>query len=154
MTELIQKLPTGYSFRKLEKSDYNNNYRETLQVLTDVGEISESQFNELFDYWEAANVFHPHVITNEKGIVVAAGMVFFEKKLIHECSLYGHIEDIAVAKSEQGKKLGFSMIIGLSEIAEKAGCRKVILDCSAKNIGFYEKCGFKEAGHNMNKVFV
>jgi len=29
------------------------------------------------------------------------------------------------------------------KIGKAAGCYKVILDCAEKNIGFYEKCGFK-----------
>ncbi|EGV63366.1 Glucosamine-phosphate N-acetyltransferase-like protein [Yamadazyma tenuis] len=143
-------LPEGYTFRRLEKSDYNNNYRETLQVLTTVGEISESKFNDLFENWNALpNIFHPHVITNEQGKVVATGMLFVEKKLIHECASLGHIEDISVAKSEQGKKLGYSMIVGLTKVAQQQECYKVVLDCSPHNVGFYEKCGYGNGGNNM-----
>lgn len=146
-------LPQGYTFRPLQKSDYSNNYRETLSVLTTVGEISESKFNDLFDYWASLpNIFHPHVITNESGTIVATGMLFVEKKLIHECALLGHIEDISVAKSEQGKKLGFSMIVGLTKVAEKS-CYKVVLDCSTHNAGFYEKCGYTNGGNNMYVKF-
>ena len=31
----------------------------------------------------------------------------------------------------------------LMEVGKAAGCYKVILDCSEKNVGFYEKCGFQ-----------
>ena len=37
----------------------------------------------------------------------------------------GHIEDIAVAKDQQGKKLGLSIIQALDYVAEKVGCYKV-----------------------------
>lgn len=60
-----------------------------------------------------------------------------------------HIEDIAVAKDQQGKKLGLKMIHALDDIAEKVGCYKAILDCSDKNQGFYEKCGYRLAGVQM-----
>lgn len=44
---------------------------------------------------------------------------------IHELGLVGHIEDIAVAKDQQGKKLGLRMIQALDFVAEKVGCYKV-----------------------------
>ena len=37
----------------------------------------------------------------------------------------GHIEDIAVAKDQQGKKLGLRIIQALDYVAEKVGCYKV-----------------------------
>lgn len=68
---------------------------------------------------------------------------------IHNLGLVGHIEDIAVAKDQQGKKLGLKIIQALDFIAEKVGCYKSILDCSETNEGFYVKCGFKRAGLEM-----
>lgn len=148
------KLPEGYSFRKLEISDYSNNYLETLKVLTTVGNIAVDKFENLFKHWESLpETYQPHVITNENGFIVATGMLLIERKLIHECGSVGHIEDIAVAKSEQGKKLGFSMITKLTKLAEEVGCYKVILDCSPHNVGFYEKCGYKNDGTEMVKRF-
>lgn len=37
----------------------------------------------------------------------------------------GHIEDIAVSKDQQGKKLGLRIIQALDYVAEKVGCYKV-----------------------------
>jgi glucosamine-phosphate N-acetyltransferase len=68
---------------------------------------------------------------------------------IHNLGMVGHIEDIAVAKDQQGKKLGLKMIQALDFVAEKIGCYKSILDCSEANEGFYVKCGFKRAGLQM-----
>lgn len=148
------QLPEGYSFRKVAAGDYSNNYLDTLKVLTTVGEISQGQFEDLFKEWDSLpEVYQPHVITNESGVVVATGMLLIERKLIHGCGKVGHIEDIAVAKSEQGKKLGLAMINGLSDLAEKKGCYKIILDCSPHNVGFYEKCGYSNAGVEMSKRF-
>lgn len=148
------QLPDGYSFRKLQQLDYSNNYLETLKVLTTVGEISEDKFADVFHHWQSLpEIYQPHVITNEQGTVVSTGMLFIERKVIHECGSIGHIEDIAVATTEQGKKLGFSMICGLTEVAQKSGCYKVILDCSPHNVGFYEKCGYKNEGVEMVKRF-
>lgn len=71
------------------------------------------------------------------------------KSSIHNLGLVGHIEDIAVAKDQQGKKLGLKLIQALDFVAENVGCYKTILDCSEANEGFYVKCGFKRAGLEM-----
>lgn len=148
------QLPEGYSFRQLQQNDYSNDYLETLKVLTTVGEISPEMFADVFNNWlSLPEIYQPHVITNNDGTVVATGMLFIERKVIHECGSVGHIEDIAVAKSEQGKKLGFSMISGLTEVAKNKGCYKIILDCSPHNVKFYEKCGYKNDGVEMVKRF-
>lgn len=68
---------------------------------------------------------------------------------IHNLGIIGHIEDIAIAKDQQGKKLGLKMIQALDYVAEQIGCYKCILDCSEVNEGFYIKCGFKRAGIEM-----
>lgn len=68
---------------------------------------------------------------------------------IHNLGSVGHIEDIAVAKDQQGKKLGLRLIYALDFIANKVGCYKTILDCSDANEGFYIKCGFERAGVEM-----
>lgn len=44
---------------------------------------------------------------------------------IHNLGLVGHIEDIAVAKDQQGKKLGLRIIQTLDGVAEAVGCYKV-----------------------------
>jgi len=48
---------------------------------------------------------------------------------IHGLGLVGHIEDIAVAKDQQGKKLGLRIIQALDYVAEKVGCYKVSCCC-------------------------
>ncbi|CUM68208.1 uncharacterized protein PRCAT00005929001 [Priceomyces carsonii] len=148
------QLPEGYSFRKLQLSDYSKNYIETLKILTTVGDITPNAFDKLYKHWqEYSEIYYPHVITDGSDTVVATGMLLVERKLIHECGLVGHVEDIAVAESEQGKKLGHALISGLTEIAKEKGCYKVILDCSPHNEPFYEKCGYQNKGTEMEKRF-
>lgn len=72
-----------------------------------------------------------------------------QSRSIHSLGAVGHIEDIAVARDQQGKKLGLRLIQALDFVAEKVGCYKSILDCSEANEGFYIKCGFRRAGLQM-----
>jgi GNAT superfamily N-acetyltransferase len=89
------------------------------------------------------------VVCDSSNEVVGTGAVIVERKFIHNLGLVGHIEDIAVAKNQQGKKLGLRIIQALDYVAEKVGCYKSILDCSEANEGFYVKCGFRRAGLEM-----
>jgi hypothetical protein len=51
--------------------------------------------------------------------------------------MVGHIEDIAVEKGQQGKKLGLRIIQALDYVAEKVGCYKV---CSISIFYLFGPC--------------
>ena len=89
------------------------------------------------------------VAPHQDHTVPFANAGLFPPHSIHSLGLVGHIEDIAVAKDQQGKKLGLRLIQALDFIAENVGCYKTILDCSEANEGFYIKCGFRRAGLEM-----
>ncbi|KAL8723114.1 MAG: hypothetical protein Q9225_000517 [Loekoesia sp. 1 TL-2023] len=143
-------LPENYTIRPLQRSDYKDGMLDVLRVLTTVGEISEKAWDERYD-WMArrGDEYYILVICDGQRKVVGTGAVIIERKFIHNLGLVGHIEDIAVAKDQQGKKLGLRIIQALDHIAEKLGCYKTILDCSETNEGFYVKCGYKRAGLEM-----
>jgi glucosamine-phosphate N-acetyltransferase len=66
--------------------------------------------------------------------IIAVGTVFIERKFLRGLGSAGHIEDIAVDKRQQGKKLGLRIIQALVYISQSRGCYKTILDCSDDNI--------------------
>jgi len=66
--------------------------------------------------------------------IVATGSLFIERKFLRGLGSVGHIEDIAVSKDMQGKKLGLRVIQTLVAISEKVGCYKTILNCSDENV--------------------
>ncbi|KAF2136627.1 uncharacterized protein K452DRAFT_322285 [Aplosporella prunicola CBS 121167] len=143
-------LPAGYSVRPVQRADYHAGFLDVLRVLTTVGEVSEAKWDERFDWMTRRNDEYFLVcVLDENKKVVGTGALIVERKFIHNLGLVGHIEDIAVAKDQQGKKLGLRIIQTLDHVAEKVGCYKTILDCSEANEGFYVKCGFKRAGLEM-----
>ncbi|KAH3680785.1 hypothetical protein WICMUC_000136 [Wickerhamomyces mucosus] len=153
-------LPKGYTIRRLQPSDYSKGVLKTLESLTTVGSISEPDFHKLVSHWNTVkdisgkyNIYNPLVILDESEVIVATGMIFIEEKIIHGLGLVGHIEDISVLSSQQGKKLGKFLIDELTRIGKEYGCYKIILDCDRKNVGFYEKCGYHEAGVEMQIRF-
>lgn len=169
--EVLKALPEGYGCRPLEKKDYKSGFLDVLRVLTTVGDITEEvygppqrlhtcissgctdwsqQWNERYDWISRRNdEYFLLCITDSNSAIVGTGALIVERKFIHQLGLVGHIEDIAVAKDQQGKKLGLRIIQALDFVAEKVGCYKTILDCSEANEGFYVKCGFKRAGLEM-----
>ncbi|KAJ9654206.1 Glucosamine-phosphate N-acetyltransferase-like protein [Neophaeococcomyces mojaviensis] len=140
----------GYTIRPLRRSDYSTGYLDCLRVLTTVGEPSRDSFNQQYDFISSRNdTYYILVICDSSSRVVGTGAVIVERKFIHNMGMVGHIEDIAVDKNQQGKKLGLRIIQALDYVAENVGCYKCILDCSEANEGFYVKCGFKRAGLEM-----
>ncbi|KAK4569644.1 Glucosamine-phosphate N-acetyltransferase-like protein [Recurvomyces mirabilis] len=147
---VVSALPEGYTIRPLQRGDFDQGFLDVLRVLTHVGDVSKEEFEKRWDEMKAgAGGYHILVILDENEKIVGTGALIVERKFIHHLGLVGHIEDIAVAKDQQGKKLGLRIIQALDYVAEGTGCYKTILDCSEANEGFYVKCGFKRAGLEM-----
>ncbi|KKF95930.1 Glucosamine 6-phosphate N-acetyltransferase [Ceratocystis fimbriata CBS 114723] len=148
--EVAAQLPEGYIARSLRASDYATGFLDCLRVLTTVGDITETAFHERFEWMAKQDGYYVLAIEDTAtGKIVGTGALIVERKFIHNLGLVGHIEDIAVAKDQQGKKLGLRIIQALDFVAAKVGCYKSILDCSEANEGFYIKCGFRRAGLEM-----
>ncbi len=148
--EIKDSLPVGYNIRPTQLDDYNRGILDCLSTLTTVGDIPFPVFKNTFEHWlQVPDTYYQVVITDASDIVVSVGTIFLERKLIHQCGAVGHIEDIAVSKNQQGKKLGIKLIKTLLAIGKQTGAYKVILDCSPHNVVFYEKCGLKVGGAEM-----
>ncbi|KAK3182164.1 Glucosamine-phosphate N-acetyltransferase-like protein [Lecanicillium sp. MT-2017a] len=150
--EVAASLPPGYRMRALRRSDYRSGFLDCLRVLTTVGDITEEDFEKQYDIMAAQEGYYILVVEDAartEQAVVATGALVVERKFIHGLGKAGHIEDIAVAKDQQGKKLGLRVIQALDYVAANVGCYKTILDCSEANEGFYIKCGFRRAGLEM-----
>ncbi|KAG1827366.1 uncharacterized protein BJ212DRAFT_48267 [Suillus subaureus] len=88
--------------------------------------------------------------------IVGVGTVIIEGMFLRGLSSVGHIEDIAVDKSQQGNKLGLRIILALADISESSGCSKTIPNCNDADIrefhptidfrlyptAFYQKRGY------------
>lgn len=96
-------------------------------MLTTVGEVSDEQWNQRYDWISSRNdEYYLLVVCDEAERIVGTGSLIVERKFIHSLGLVGHIEDIAVEKGQQGKKLGLRIIQALDFVASNVGCYKVI----------------------------
>ncbi len=110
--------------------------------MPDVGaEAWASQFKLLQSSAQTSPYYCIVIVDKQTDAVVATGTAFVEHKFIRGLGKVGHIEDIAVDKSMQGKSLGKRVIAALTAISEKAGAYKTILDCSEDNKGASRRGG-------------
>ena len=74
-------LPEGYSFRPLQRSDYKNGHLEPLRDLTHVGDISEADWVDRFDWMKNTNGAYFVLVITKDEKVIATGTLIVEKKL-------------------------------------------------------------------------
>ena len=91
--------------------------------------------------------------SNDNFKLIASGTIIIEPKIIRNCKNVGHIEDIVVSKSMQGKNLSQKILDILKEFAKNNDCYKIILDCNDTIKQVYIKNGFKINGIQMAKYF-
>ncbi len=126
------------NFRRLEKGDYDKNYLELLKQLTAVGDISRENYETAFDKM-GAEVW----VVEFEGKIIASVSLLLEQKIIHECGIVGHLEDVVVDRDYRKYGLGKFIIERIIKIARERGCYKLIGDCKSELLGFYEKNGFE-----------
>lgn len=74
-------LPEGYTIRALRQSDYQIGFLDCLRVLTTVGEISEDQFAERFQWLSKQDGSYYVLVIEDGGRVVGTGALIAERKL-------------------------------------------------------------------------
>lgn len=141
--------------RDLEVGDYHKGYLDLLSQLTTVGAYSEDVFKARFDELVTKKDAYKICVIEDvdKQRIIATATLFIELKLIRSCGKCGHIEDVVVDSTYRGLRLGLRVIEALTEAAQKAGCYKIILDCSEENVPFYDKCGLTKKEVQMVRYF-
>jgi len=136
-------LPETYTIRPIRRSDYSAGFLDVLRVLTSVGDVSVTRWNERYDWMNRRSDEYFILCVLEGTKIMGTGAMVVERKFIHDLGLVGHIEDIAVARDQQGKKLGLRIIQALDFVAERVGCYKVcfffgfFLLCNCGAMGFF-----------------
>ena len=134
----------NYTFRRLSTNDYEQ-YFELINEFRSTNYTKE-QFVHFLE--EENKNIHIWVIevNNE---IIASGTILYETKLIHNISLYAHIEDIIVSSKYRKNGYGLILLNELVDVCKKNNTYKILLDCQEELIKFYEKSGFKKNGSQM-----
>ncbi|KAF5008244.1 hypothetical protein FDECE_5480 [Fusarium decemcellulare] len=146
--------PDAFTVRPLDRGDYAKGFLDCLRVLSHVGDVTEEQFGERFDWMKTQGQgVHYHIVIEHEGIIVGTGALIVERKFIHDLGIIGHVEEIAIRKDYQGKGLGLALLASLSSVAKNVGCYKSTLGCSEQNEPFYIKCGYEKRGRIMSQYY-
>lgn len=149
--DVKKSLHADVHIRPLASTDYTRGHLKVLSVLTAAPDPGAAAWLSHFNALRAQpRTYYTLVIVDKRSDqIVGVGTVFLERKFQRGLSLVGHIEDIAVDEKQQGKKLGLRIIQALTYISENSGAYKTILNCSDKNIPFYQKCGYEKKENEM-----
>jgi glucosamine-phosphate N-acetyltransferase len=131
--------------RKLNRSDYNS-YISLLDQLTEVGSVTNSQFNL---YVDNQSQLHQTLVYEEDNQLLGCLTYFCEQKVHHSFSYVIHIEDVVTDAKHRGKGVAKTLIDNAIKIAKAFKCYKVILNCSDRNTDYYKKLGFQLVGNQM-----
>ena len=128
--------------RPLARTDYSRAHLSVLAVLTSTPDLTVEQYTRAFDTLRSCpnTYFTVVIVSRATDTIVSVGSIFMEQKFTRNLGRVGHIEDIAVDKSMQGRKLGLRVIQALTGISEVTGCYKTILNCSDENIRESIRC--------------
>ncbi|XP_017967414.1 probable glucosamine 6-phosphate N-acetyltransferase isoform X2 [Drosophila navojoa] len=141
--------------RPLKDTDYDRGFLQLLSQLTNVGNITRTQFLTRFSQMKASGDYYVTVIEDtRKGEIIGAASLIIERKFIHNCAVRGRLEDVVVNDTYRGKQLGKLIVVTVSLLAEHLGCYKMSLDCKDKLIKFYETLGYVLIPGNSNSMTI
>ena len=136
------------NFRLLEKEDYNRVYLDLLKQLTVIGNISNEKFNDILD-----KIKTEIWIIEDNNKIIASASLFLEQKIIHECGVVGHLEDVVIDEKYRSIGLGKFIICKMVNIAKEKGCYKLIGDCKPELVEFYKKNRFESNSVQISIYF-
>lgn len=139
-------------FRLLYPSQVTREILNILSVLTDTQELSIKE-SQIILYNQMKNNHFTYVGYLEETPICIGSYIVLDK-LGHNGGVSALIEDVAVHPKYQDKGYGKQLIGHLKEqILKIDKIYKIFLNCSDKNVLFYEKNGFVKDGNQM-KIYV
>lgn len=149
--ENLVDLGDNLVLRPLKRDDFNRNYISLLSHLTEVGNVSQQDFEKRFDQMkQASNTYFICVVEDvTKQKIVASLTLVYEQKFIRQVGSRGRFEDMVVDVDYRGKKLSKLLLDVLVQVSRILGCYKISLECKDHLKKHYEQFGFKlEDGQN------
>lgn len=136
------------NIRSLEIEDFGKGFLDTVSALSHVY-MTQETFKEVFNARKTLGTIT--LVAEAEDRIIGTASYFIELKFIHQGGKVMHVEDVSVKHDTQGKGIGKAIMDHLEYLAKLQGCYKMILNCSEKNVPFYEKCGFKLHESEMRK---
>jgi glucosamine-phosphate N-acetyltransferase len=143
---MSSKRSANFVVREIQLKDLSRGFFDTLSNLASIGnsvsqhERAKMILSEIRSY-PFYNIF---VAVTEDGEIIGSITILIEQKFIHDGGKVGHIEDVVTRIEYEGRGVGKALVLKALDFAKQKKCYKVVLDCSKKNVEFYEKLGFKQ----------
>lgn len=161
--------------RPLKSGDYRRGFLQSLSQLTNVGEVTETQFlsklkdksssdlflklftfistTDRFAEMRAKGDYYVTVIEDlRSNKIIGSATLVVERKFIHSCGIRAHLEDVVVDDTYRGKQLGKLIVVTVTLLADVLGCYKMSLECKDKLIPFYRSIGYVDEKGNSNSM--
>jgi glucosamine-phosphate N-acetyltransferase len=135
-----------FIIREIQQADLEKGFFQTLSNLSVLGRIrddiehAEKILQEIKSY-PLYKIFV--AVKNDDTEIIGSITLLIEQKFIHDGGKSGHIEDVVTRREYEGMGVGSALVSAALAFAKEKNCYKVILDCSEKNVPFYEKNGFR-----------
>ncbi len=127
-----------------------DDFIETLNNLVPTEVISLEKAQEVLQKINAQDT-HIYVALHDDGHLVGSISLMIEQKFIRGAKIAGHLEDVVTKKWYEGQGIASALINHSIQAAKDAHCYKIILDCDAEMIPYYEKFGFTNKGIFMGQ---
>jgi glucosamine-phosphate N-acetyltransferase len=136
----------NFIIREIQQADLEKGFFQTLSNLAILGKIRDDleQAKKILQEIKSYPLYNIFVaVKNDDTEIIGSITLLIEQKFIHDGGKSGHIEDVVTRKGYEGKGVGSALVSAALAFAREKNCYKVILDCSEKNVPFYEKIGFR-----------
>jgi glucosamine-phosphate N-acetyltransferase len=135
-----------FIIREIQQADLEKGFFQTLSNLSVLGRIrddiehAEKILQEIKSY-PLYKIFV--AVKNDDTEIIGSITLLIEQKFIHDGGKSGLIEDVVTRREYEGMGVGSALVSAALAFAKEKNCYKVILNCSEKNVPFYEKNGFR-----------
>lgn len=140
----------GITTRRIRAQDLESGFLESLDSLRPASRMGAAAARRVLDSI-GANPNHVVLVAERAGRVIGATTLLIEPKFIHGGGLVGHIEDVSVRGGEQRAGAGSALVRAAVAEARRAGCYKVVLECSEDLVPFYERLGLSRHSVSMRR---
>jgi glucosamine-phosphate N-acetyltransferase len=136
----------NFIIREIEQADLEKGFFQTLSNLTILGRIRDNleQAKKILQEIKSYPLYKIFVaVKNDNAEIIGSITLLIEQKFIHDGGKAGHIEDVVTRREYEGIGIGSALVSAALAFAREKNCYKVILNCSEKNVPFYQKIGFR-----------
>ena len=139
----------AYRIKELTASHLTPEFFTTLEHLSKTVEPSIAKAKKTLKLIRKNPSHKIFVAVDKHNKAIGLITLVIEQKFIHWFGKMSHIEDVVVRSGFEGQGIGSALVKRAIAAAKKAGCYRIRLFCSDKNLKFYKRAGFFQHENGM-----